>query len=75
MPTLLTSDHPECSLDQVFLGNFTPNSAAEIGWKSVTAGNEALCADGSPYPNSEFYDVRPYFALRAELEQAGIPLP
>lgn len=69
---MLTSDHPECLEDEVFLGNFTPEQARNISWTTKRYGIRAYCVDGSDFPYQHHHGVLPYFVKRSELAAAGV---
>ena len=62
--------HPECKPREIYLGNFTTEDSAHIGWRSKRKGTNAFCNDGTPYPYQDTYPVAPYFIARAEVEEA-----
>lgn len=68
-------DHPECIDGEIYLGNFTNEDAARIGWRTKCAGNAAYCVDGRPFPHQKEHGVRPYFVLVSELIRAGVVVP
>lgn len=59
--------HPEQKPNEVYLGNFTPEQAEAIGWRSKRAGTTPLRADGTPYPFAADHNIRPWFASRNEV--------
>lgn len=63
-----TTDHPECKEDEIYLGNFAPQEAANIGLRTKRRGVKSFCLDGSPYPMQAEHQVFPYFASKAEFD-------
>lgn len=62
-----TPDHPECLEGEIYLGNFTPEQATAIGWRTKTAGCYAYCSDGTLVPFQDQWEIRPYFVQASEL--------
>ncbi len=64
--------HPELKPGEYYLGNFDPERAKEIGWKTKRPGIKAFKRNGDPYPNQEDHGVLPYFVQLKELQAAGV---
>ena len=68
----MTTQHPECQPGEIYLGNFAPSEARNIGWKTKRAGFLSYYVDGTPFLHQSAYHIQPYFVQRAELERAGV---
>lgn len=66
-----TTNHPECLAGEIYLGNFTPEEAMHVGFRTKHAGCHAYCLDGSPYPFQVRHEVLPNFADIAEFNEVA----
>lgn len=61
----MTKLHPECGVDEIYLGNFSEQKFQLVGWKTKRMGKIAYDIHGERVYSEGFF---PVFVSRKEME-------
>ena len=65
---LFTQDHPECAIDEIYLGN-VEKAEFQTDYQTYRFGSMAYCVDGSPMPFNKEHGVFPLFVKLVEYQK------